>query len=103
MTFIELELRPLRLRLPLIYGQAVVPFPPLLDALVFVFVEDAGVELTATQVAVPDVGCCGQLWVFRCFRRVLRARNCLGACRGQTFRSVRWTHTQTHRHTVTLV
>lgn len=99
MTFIELELRSLRLRQPLICGQTVVPSPPMLDALIFVSVEDAGVEFPATQVAVHGVGCCGQLWVFRCFRKVLRDWNSWGACRGHTFRSVQWTHTQIHSDT----
>jgi hypothetical protein len=61
MTFIEFELRSPRFRLPLIYGQIVVPSPPMLDALIFVPVEGAGVEFPATQVAFQDVGCCGQL------------------------------------------
>lgn len=88
MTFIEFELRSLWLWLPLSYGQTVVPFPPLLDAIVFVFVEDAGVEFMATQVAVHDVWCSDQTWVFWCFCRVLRDRDCQGACRGQTLSSV---------------
>jgi hypothetical protein len=61
MTFTELELRSLGLWLPLIYWQATVPLPPELDALIFVFVEQTGVTFTATQVAVHDVRCRGQL------------------------------------------
>jgi len=57
MTFIEFELRSLRFWLPLIYWQAIVPLPPMLDALIFVIVQDSGVKLTATQVAVHDVRC----------------------------------------------
>jgi hypothetical protein len=52
------------------------------------FVEEAGVEFTATQVAVHDVRCSGQLCVFRCFCRVLRDRGGRGASRDQTLRSV---------------
>ena len=98
MTFIEFELRSHGLWLPLIYWQAVVPLPPMLDALIFVFVEDAGVKLTATQVAVHQVRCCSQLWACRsCFCRVLRG----GAWRGQTLSSMQWTHAHTHSDTVT--
>jgi len=88
MTFTELELRSDGLWQPLTYGQAAVPLPPLLDALILMFVEEAGVEFTATQVAVHDVRCSGQLCVFRCFCRVLRDRGGRGASRDQTLRSV---------------
>ena len=57
MTFTEFELRSRGLWLPLIYWQAIVPLPPMLDALIFVIVQDAGVKFTATQVAVHDVRC----------------------------------------------
>jgi hypothetical protein len=60
MTFIEFELRSLGLWLSLSYWQAIVPLPPMLDALIFVFVEEAGVKLTATQVAVHEVRCRSQ-------------------------------------------
>jgi hypothetical protein len=63
------------------------------------FVEDTGVELKATQVADHDVRCCDQSWVFWCFFRVLRDRDCQGACRGQTLSSVQWTHTHTDSDT----
>ena len=55
----------------------------MLDALIFVIVQDAGVKLTATQVAVHDV---------RCSCRVPKDR----AWCGQTLSSMQWTHTHTH-------